>query len=97
MTEHERQAFISRLTFEGEIDDCDGVLMFTVKKDFDLAAAFEGVYNPAADPRSNALTSHTVLLIRWCGIRWGWTLAVWTACGIICGGYSHSAIRNVSV
>lgn len=50
MTEQERQVFISRLTFEGEIDDCDGVLMFTVKKDFDLAAAFEGVYNPTADP-----------------------------------------------
>lgn len=50
MTEQERQAFISGLSFEGEIEDCDGVLKFTVKKDFDLAAAFEGVYDPAADP-----------------------------------------------
>ena len=49
MTGQERQAFISSLSFEGEIEDCDGVLMFTVKKDFDLAAAFESVYDPAAD------------------------------------------------
>lgn len=50
MTERERQAFISGLSFEGEIEDCDGVLLFTVKKDFDLAAVFEDVYDPAADP-----------------------------------------------
>ncbi|MDE6933729.1 MAG: hypothetical protein K2P37_13690 [Oscillospiraceae bacterium] len=50
MTEQERQAFISNLSFEGEIEDCEGVFRFTVKKDFDLAAAFEGIYDPAADP-----------------------------------------------
>ena len=50
MTGQERQAFIRSLSFEGEIEDCDGVLMFTVKKDFDLAAAFESVYDSAADP-----------------------------------------------
>ena len=50
MTEQERQTFISNLSFEGEIDDCEGVFMFTVKKDFDLAAVFEGIYDPAADP-----------------------------------------------
>ena len=50
MTERERQAFIRGLSFEGEIEDRDGVLGFTVKKDFDLAAVFKGVYDPAADP-----------------------------------------------
>lgn len=50
MTERERQAFIRGLSFEGEIEDRDGVLGFTVKKDVDLAAVFKGVYDPAADP-----------------------------------------------
>ena len=50
MTAQERQALISSLSFEGEIEDCEGVFMFTVKKDFDLAAAFEGIYNPEQDP-----------------------------------------------
>ena len=50
MTDQERQALISSLSFEGEIDDCEGVFMFTVKKDFDLAAAFEGIYDPEQDP-----------------------------------------------
>lgn len=50
MTAQERQALISSLSFEGEIDDCEGVFMFTVKKDFDLAAAFEGIYDPEQDP-----------------------------------------------
>lgn len=97
MTEQERQAFISRLTFEGEIDDCDGVLMFTVKKDFDLAAAFEGVYNPATDPPMQCIDLAYCIADQMVWLRWGWALAVWTACGIICGGYSRSAIRNVSV
>lgn len=50
MTEQERRSFISGLSFEGEIDDCEGVLMFTIKKDFDPAAAFEGIYDPKQDP-----------------------------------------------
>lgn len=50
MTEQERQAFINNLSFEGEIEDYEGVFSFTVKRDFDMAAAFEGVYDPAADP-----------------------------------------------
>ena len=49
MTEQERQLFISKLSFEGKIDDRDGVLGFMVKKDFDLAAAFKGVYDPEKD------------------------------------------------
>ena len=50
MTKQERQAFINNLSFEGEIEDYEGVFSFTVKRDFDMAAAFEGVYDPAADP-----------------------------------------------
>lgn len=50
MTEQERKTLISGFSFEGEIDDCEGVFMFTVKKDFDLAAAFESIYNPEQDP-----------------------------------------------
>lgn len=50
MTEQERKMLINSLSFEGEIDDCEGVFMFTVKKDFDLAAAFEGIYDPEQDP-----------------------------------------------
>ncbi len=50
MAEQERRAFIDAISFEGDIEDCDGVLMFTVKKDFDLAAAFQSVYTPTEGP-----------------------------------------------
>ena len=96
MTERERQAFIRELSFEGEIEDRDGVLGFTVKRTSIWPQCSKVFMIRRLIPQFNGSISDIVSRIKWYGTRWNSILDAVMMGGIVCLECSSSATGNGS-